>query len=162
MNDSPTLDDGTSEGHDSSLSFNECWNLLAAATIGRLGLVVDDHPEIFPVNYVLFDRHIVFRSSPGRKLWGAMASRPGVLEIDGYDAATTEAWSVVARGETILMTDPDETAKVDALGLEPWQPGPKDNYIRLVPRALTGRRFKVNAPDVWQTKTNDARRASFE
>ncbi|VXC03586.1 Flavin-nucleotide-binding protein [Arthrobacter sp. 9V] len=162
MTDSPETAGSPLGQDDSSLAFDECWDLLAAATIGRLGLVVDDHPEIFPVNYVLFQRQLVFRSSPGRKLWGAQASRPAVLEIDGYDAPTQEAWSVVARGDTELMTDPDEMAGVDALGLEPWQPGVKDNYIRLTPRALTGRRFKVNQPDLWKTRTNDPRRASFE
>lgn len=163
MNDSETTSETSTHTADApTLSFNQCWDLLAAATIGRLGLVVDGHPEIFPVNYVLHDRHIVFRSGRGRKLWGAMASRPGVLEVDGYDAPTTEAWSVVARGETVLMTDPEETAKVDALGLEPLQPGAKDHYIRLIPRALTGRRFTVNRPDLWKPKTDDARRALFE
>lgn len=51
---------------------------------------------------------------------------------------------------------------MDSLGLEPWQPGEKANYIRLSPRALTGRRFKVNRPDVWTTRAQDKRRASFE
>ncbi|MDR6985934.1 hypothetical protein J2Y66_000397 [Paenarthrobacter nitroguajacolicus] len=162
MNDSPDIGSSSTHHEGQDLPFNACWDLLAAETIGRIGLIVDDHPEIFPVNYVLFQRNPVFRSSPGRKLWGAQASRPAVLEIDGYDAATGEAWSVVARGDTELMTDPEETAEVDALGLEPWQPGPKDNYIRLIPKALTGRRFKVNPPDLWKTRTNDARRTSFE
>ena len=162
MNHSGKAPDGSDQDKDPTLTFDQCWELLATPTVGRLGLVVDDHPEIFPVNYVLHDRHIVFRSGHGRKLWGAMASRPGVFEIDGYDSATTEAWSVMARGETVLIEDPEETAKVDALGLEPWEPGAKDHYIRLIPRALTGRRFIVNRPDVWKARTNDARRALFE
>ena len=33
----------------------ECEDLLAAATLGRLGVVVDGRPEIFPVNHV-YDR----------------------------------------------------------------------------------------------------------
>ena len=162
MNESEIADEQPSQGGAPPLTFDQCWELLAAANVGRLALVVDDHPEIFPVNYVLYDRNIVFRTDAGRKLWGAMASRPGAFEIDGYDAQATEAWSVMARGETVLMTDPQETAKVDQLGLEPWQPGAKSHYIRLIPRALTGRRFIVNRPNLWETNTNDARRALFE
>lgn len=162
MHDPDSISETTFATGSASLSYDQCWELLAAATLGRLGLVVDSRPEIFPVNYVLYERHIVFRSGPGRKLWGAMASRPSVLEIDGYDAATTEAWSVVAGGESVLMTDPVETAKIDALGLEPSQPGAKDHYIRLIPRSLTGRRFAVVRPDPWKRTTNDARRALFE
>lgn len=44
----------------------------------------------------------------------------------------------------------------------PLEYGAKDNYIRLTPRALTGRRFKVNKPDLWNTRLNDSRRSSFE
>jgi nitroimidazol reductase NimA-like FMN-containing flavoprotein (pyridoxamine 5'-phosphate oxidase superfamily) len=124
--------------------------------------VVDEHPEIFPVNYILDERSIVFRSGHGRKLWNVVASRPAALEIDGYEPDSEEAWSVVARGGTVLIDDPDQKARIDALRLQPWEPGTKDHYIRLIPRALTGRRFKVNPPDLWNTRTTDARRASFE
>jgi len=65
-------------------------------------------------------------------------------------------------GTTSLIEDPAERSAADALGLEPWQPGTKAHYVRLSPQALTGRRFKVNAPDVWNTRLSDQRRASFE
>ena len=145
-----------------ALSYDECWELLGAGVVGRLALVVDGHPEIFPLNYVLDRRTIVFRSAGGTKLWGAKAARPAALEIDGYDPERQEAWSVVLRGDTELISSQEEKDVVDALRLEPWQPGDKGNYIRLTPQALTGRRFKVNRPDVWNTRPNDARRSTFE
>lgn len=148
-----------SEGN---LGYDDCWELLAAGIVGRLALIVDNHPEIFPVNYVLERRSIVFRSAGGTKVWGAEAARPAALEIDGYDSRNEEAWSVVARGETEVISSQEEKAAVAALHLEPWQPGTKDNYIRLTPRVLTGRRFKVNKPDLWNTRLSDARRSSFE
>lgn len=145
-----------------NLTFDECWELLANDAVGRLALVVDGHPEIFPVNYALDRRSIVFRTAAGTKLWVASSERPAALEIDGYDPHTEEAWSVVVRGDTALIEDQAEKDAVDALSLEPWQPGNKDHYIRLSARALTGRRFKVNKPDVWNTRLSDRRRASFE
>lgn len=144
------------------LSLDDCWDLLAAGTLGRLALVVDNRPEIFPVNYVLERRSIVFRTSGGTKLWGAMTTKPAALEIDGYDPGPEEAWSVVVRGDIEVIHIEEEKAAVDALQLEPWQPGTKDHYVRLKPLALTGRRFKVNKPDLWNTRLNDARRSSFE
>ena len=91
--------------------------------MGRLALIVDGHPHIFPVNYVLVQRgSIVFRSAGGSKLWGAMTSKPTALEIDGYDPQTEEVWSVVARGDTEVIRSKEEKAAVDALQLEPWQP----------------------------------------
>jgi nitroimidazol reductase NimA-like FMN-containing flavoprotein (pyridoxamine 5'-phosphate oxidase superfamily) len=144
------------------LTFDECWDLLANNTVGRIAIVVDGHPEIFPVNYVLHRRSIVFRTAGGTKLWSAMTERPAALEIDGHEPASEVAWSVVARGDTALMQDQAEKDAVDAERLQPWQPGEKDHYVQLTARALTGRRFKVTRPDVWNTRPADPRRASFE
>jgi hypothetical protein len=88
--------------------------------------------------------------------------RPAALEIDGYDPATEMAWSVVVRGDTGIVEDQAVKDAVDSLGLEPWQPGEKANYVRLNAKALTGRRFQVNRPDIWNTRVQDRRRASFE
>jgi nitroimidazol reductase NimA-like FMN-containing flavoprotein (pyridoxamine 5'-phosphate oxidase superfamily) len=152
----------THEQPTGNLTFDECWDLLDSDTLGRLAVVVDGHPEIFPVNYVVHRRSIVFRTSGVTKLWNAKEERPAALEIDGYDPHTEEAWSVVARGGTGIIEDQADKDAVDSLGLEPWQPGEKVHYIRLSARALTGRRFKVNRPDVWNTRVQDRRRASFE
>ena len=48
-----------------NLTFDQCWELLEDDTVGRLALVVDGHPEIFPVNYVVHRRSIVFRTAGG-------------------------------------------------------------------------------------------------
>jgi len=144
------------------LSIDQCWVLLDSEVVGRIALIVDGHPEVFPVNFVLQRRSIVFRTAGGTKLWGAITAKPVAFEIDGYDAHEQAAWSVVARGEAELIEDQADKDAVDALLLEPWQPGEKNYYVRLAPKALTGRRFKVNNPDVWRTRLADPRRASFE
>lgn len=152
----------TGASKDGKLDFDECWELLASSVVGRLALIVDGRPEIFPVNFVLERRSIVFRTAPGTKLWESTKEEPAAFEIDGYEPASQEAWSVVARGAMVLIENPDEQSAADALGLEPWEPGTKSHYVRLSPKALTGRRFKVNAPDMWNTRLNDPRRTSFE
>ena len=144
------------------LSIDQCWVMLDTETVGRIALIVDGHPEIFPVNFVLQRRSVVFRTAGGTKLWAAMTAKPVAFEIDGYDAHEEMAWSVVARGEAELIEAKDEKDEVDALFLEPWQPGDKDYYVRVAPKALTGRRFKVKKPDLWNTRLSDPRRAAFE
>ena len=141
---------------------DQCWALLDSEVVGRVALIVDGHPEVFPVNFVLHRRSIVFRTAGGTKLWGAITAKPVAFEIDGYDAHEETAWSVMARGEAELVEDQAEKDAVDALLLEPWQPGEKSFYVRVPPRALTGRRFKVTQPDVWKTRLADPRRSSFE
>jgi nitroimidazol reductase NimA-like FMN-containing flavoprotein (pyridoxamine 5'-phosphate oxidase superfamily) len=102
------------------LSIDQCWVMLDTETVGRIALIVDGHPEIFPVNFVLQRRSIVFRTAGGTKLWAAMTAKPVAFEIDGYDAHEEKAWSVVARGEAELIETQDEKDEVDALFLEPW------------------------------------------
>ena len=147
---------------DGKLTFDECWDLLAASVVGRLALIVDGHPEIFPVNFVIEHRSIVFRTAGGTKLWQSSKETPAAFEIDGYDPDSQEAWSVVARGTTTLVDSSTEQAAADALGLEPWEPGDKSHYVRLILQVLTGRRFRVAAPHIWSTRLEDQRRASFE
>ena len=47
------------------LSETECLKLLSRHSLGRVGVVVDGQPQIFPVNYALKERLIVFRTAPG-------------------------------------------------------------------------------------------------
>ena len=51
-----------------------CWSLLAGERIGRLGVLVDSAPEIYPVNFAVDDETIVFRTDPGSKLRGLVRS----------------------------------------------------------------------------------------
>ncbi|MFJ5956412.1 pyridoxamine 5'-phosphate oxidase family protein [Paenarthrobacter sp. NPDC092416] len=142
------------------LAPDECWDLLAQTNVGRLAVLVDGHPDIFPVNYVLDGDSIVFRTGAGTKFWSTLTT-PCALESDGYRTLGGKAWSVVVRGQTHLILDRQEKAHVDALGLDPWQPGSKDCYLRLTPVAVTGRRFKTKRPDLWGTPLNDARLGDF-
>ena len=47
---------------------------------------MDGHPEIFPVNFVIEHRSIVFRTAAVTKLWQSSKDTPAAFEIDGYDA----------------------------------------------------------------------------
>ena len=80
------------------LSDEECWRLLADAPVGRVGLIVDDAPEIYPVNHLVDNGTIVFRSDPGTKLAG-LARHPEVcFQVDGFDPQQRIGWSVLVKG----------------------------------------------------------------
>ena len=53
------------------LTEEECLVLLAANQLGRVGVVVDGQPLVFPVNYVLDGHTIVFRTGVGTILGGS-------------------------------------------------------------------------------------------
>lgn len=139
---------------------DECFELLGQTTVGRLAVIVEDHPDIFPVNYVVDHGSIVFRTGMGTKFWSTMRD-PCALEIDGFDAASGKAWSVVARGRAHIVVDLQQKAAADALHLDPWQPGSKSHYLRLTLDAVTGRRFNATRPDIWNTPVWDARSELF-
>ncbi len=140
----------------------ECWDLLKEQVLGRLAVVVDDHPDIFPVNYVVDGETLVFRTAEGTKLYGSTSNTPVAFEIDGYLPETAKAWSIVLRGTVMQIKEPAQIQTVENLMLQPWQGGIKNHFMRVRPLNLSGRRFQVVNPDMWRTPLSDARRASFE
>jgi hypothetical protein len=84
---------------------------------------------------------VVFRTDKGTKLDAACRGSRVAFEVDGTDAAAHTGWSVLIRGEVIEVTDPEELARLRKLRLDPWAPGAKGHYVRILPAVLTGRRI---------------------
>jgi uncharacterized protein len=123
------------------LTKSECITLLSGQRLGRVAVVDDQGPAVFPVNFVL-DRHmVVFRTDEGTKLDAAARGSRVAFEIDGTEEAARTGWSVLIRGEATEVTDPAELARLRRLPLSPWAPGPKTHYVRILPAKLTGRRI---------------------
>jgi uncharacterized protein len=123
------------------LTKSECFELLAREHLGRVAVVDELGPVVFPVNFVL-DRHmVVLRTDAGTKLDAAIRGSRVAFEIDGTDTAAHTGWSVLVRGEAVEVTDPAELARLRKLPLDPWAPGAKTHYVRILPAALTGRRI---------------------
>ena len=145
-----------------TLSENACWALLRTTSVGRLAVWVDDHPDIFPLNYAVDHGTVVFRSKAGTKVSAALADSPVALEADGYDAGTAEAWSVVIRGQAEEIRSGSDLIDTLDLPLFPWQAGEKGRFIRIVPTTTSGRRFPIADPATWLTPLSGAKRASME
>jgi uncharacterized protein len=63
----------------------ECRELLAAKSVGRVGFNGPDGPQVLPVNYVVHRRGIFFRTAVGSALADAMRSSRVAFEIDDID-----------------------------------------------------------------------------
>jgi len=144
------------------LAEDECWALLRTTSVGRLAVVVDDHPDIFPLNYAVDHGTVVFRSGPGTKVSAALSDAPVALEADGYDVDTAEAWSVVIKGRAEEITRGSDLIDTIDLPLFPWQSGDKGRFIRIVPTTTDGRRFPIADPSVWVTPLSGLKRAPVE
>lgn len=144
------------------LSSEQCWHQLRQVSVGRLAVWAGDHPDIFPINYVVDHGTIVFRSGEGTKLDLALAEAPVALEADGVNADTGVAWSVVVKGQAASIKAAEEVLDTVGLLLFPWQSGRKDHFVRVVPTSITGRRFTVTPPATWWSSLNQAPRAGME
>jgi uncharacterized protein len=122
------------------LNRDECLRLLASQFVGRVAVVVDVSPLIFPVNYALDGDSIVFRSDDGSKVSGASSGFRMSFEIDGIDEVLHTGWSVIVNGVGREVVDGTERARLRNLALEPWASGPKEHWIRIRPETITGRR----------------------
>ena len=105
---------------DASIRFlpdDECRDLLGGATVGRVAVVVTGVPHVVPVNYVVLDGDVVFRSGSGTKLHAALLEQPVSVEVDRLDGA----------------------------GLVTWAPGPKDGAVRVRADTISGRSVERTA-----------------
>ncbi len=117
-----------------------CWSLLHEAQVGRIGVLVDSAPEIYPVNHVVDGETIVFRTERGNKLRGLDRSPSVCFQIDGVDVEERSGWSVLVKGRAIELTTAEDLEGVRGLPLCYWATGDKPHWIRIVPTEVTGRR----------------------
>jgi nitroimidazol reductase NimA-like FMN-containing flavoprotein (pyridoxamine 5'-phosphate oxidase superfamily) len=121
----------------------ECAALLAAETLGRLGVVVDGRPEIFPVNHV-YDHElgcVAFPTNPRTKLHAALSWPAVAFEVDGIRPDGSGGWSVLVLGQAEEITD---AAVIDRLASQRtvlWRAGDAVHWVRIVPTSVTGRRI---------------------
>ncbi len=123
------------------LDEHQCWELLRSQEVGRLAVAITNHPDIFPVNYVVDHATVVFRTAEGTKLAAAVLGESVAFEIDGE--ADCAAWSVVIKGRAIEIERMYELFDAVELPLYPWHAAPKHRYVRILPEIVTGRRFVV-------------------
>lgn len=121
------------------LSDDESWERLATEELGRLVTRVGDVLDIFPVNYVVDERTVVFRTAEGSKLFELTVNDEVLFEVDQHTDA--DAWSVVVRGHARRVDTSAEVARADELPLRPWLPTLKYNYVRIEPTSVSGRAF---------------------
>jgi uncharacterized protein len=128
------------------LSPQECLELLGQASLGRIAVIENNQPIIFPVNYAFDDGTIVFRTDPGTKLATAPLARVA-FEIDEVDTASRSGWSVVVQGVGEDITDSVDTSsdRLLRLTVDTWVPGGRDHWVKIVPRSITGRRLRTVA-----------------
>lgn len=119
----------------------ECRELLAAKSVGRVAFNGSDGPQVLPVNYVVLRGGIYFRTATDSTLAKAVHDSRVAFEIDDVDEFLQSGWSVLAVGDAEFVDDPDLLAELwGEQGPKPWAVGLRTQFVRITPIRLTGRR----------------------
>ncbi|PZR52602.1 pyridoxamine 5'-phosphate oxidase family protein [Xylanimonas oleitrophica] len=121
------------------LSEDEAWELLGLQPMGRLATAVAGEPEIFPVNHAVAGRRVYVRTSPGSKLAEIAINGNVAFEVDQMSADL--AYSVVVKGTAEILEKDADLTEAEATGLITYDDLPKNVWLRITPREISGRRF---------------------
>ncbi|WP_261818824.1 pyridoxamine 5'-phosphate oxidase family protein [Nocardioides sp. OK12] len=122
------------------LTEQECWDLVADERFGRLAYRLVDEVHLVPVNHVVDDGVLLFRTAAGGKLLAAALHSEVAFEVDRVEDRV--ARSVVVHGRLQRVPE-DEAHRADELGLWSWVPTLKYDVVRLEPAVVSGRRLRL-------------------
>ena len=127
--------------HQQGLSEHECREHLEPGGVGRVALHTPSGLMIYPVNFTIDGRSIVFRTTTESTFGYSVVGADVVFETDYVNFGTRQGWSVVVTGTAEAI---DDAEAVDQLRLSgsrprPFADGPRTLYVRIPWREITGR-----------------------
>jgi nitroimidazol reductase NimA-like FMN-containing flavoprotein (pyridoxamine 5'-phosphate oxidase superfamily) len=129
------------------LPYEVCLMRLREQSVGRLGIVVDEHPVVIPVNYRLVETSaltwVAIRTRPGNVV--DRASMKAAFEIDGIDRTNKQGWSVLVRG-MLQSVDPDAADFRERFDSAPWL-SDRDAWFVIEPFSITGREIHATGEE---------------
>lgn len=140
--------DAESPGVFSTLTPEQCHELLAVGIIGRIAFNSSKGITILPLNYLQLDGEIYCRVSVDSVL-GELAHDVGEIafQADQHEDLYRKAWSVTANGTADEVTDPDLLDRLrNHRQLQPWALGTREVFIRVTVNRIAGRRVIRYAP----------------
>ena len=136
------LDERPAPSHMRTLPESECYELLAVATVGRIGFVSSAGVQILPLDFCLGEGHRLFmRTSPHGTVARLARTDASVgFEVDYHASDFTIAWSVLMNGTLRLL----DSAASETYARLRWKPVPwpgldDTETIQFVPQTISGR-----------------------
>ncbi len=132
----------TGDVHIQTIDEKECFELLKTQSVGRLGIVEDGRPLIFPVNYVFDDYAIVFKTTIGTKFEHSGLNNVA-FEVDSLDYATHSGWSIMIEGVGRDITNAIDNLSENERRLQfnSWVSDEDEHYVRIHINSISGRRI---------------------
>lgn len=126
----------------------QCLRLIAPGGIGRLVFTGQWDLTVLPVNYKLHNGAILFKTGQNSstdedlRTGIAHAEYRVAFEVDEFDTAAREGWSVLVQGPAHHIDSESERAAAEAAGVDPWPDGDRQHFISITPTRITGRRIR--------------------
>ena len=121
------------------LTEQECWDFLAERPYGRLAYALPGEIHIVPVNHVVQDGRLLFRTAEGSKLLGVTMLKLVAFEVD--EVVDDVATSVIVHGAAVHLRGAEADRVVDL----PHPVVPTDTYeiMTVDVTSISGRRFHL-------------------
>jgi len=124
------------ESRGDKLAIDECWSLLAHATVGRMAISVRALPTVVPMQYVVQSRRLAIclndRDIPSASVDNSVVA----FCVDSFQDSAPSGWTVQLQGVARLQTSP--------VGPFEFQIPSHGRVLRLDPQVVGGRRS-----DLW-------------
>jgi nitroimidazol reductase NimA-like FMN-containing flavoprotein (pyridoxamine 5'-phosphate oxidase superfamily) len=126
----------------------ESLRLISAGGVGRIAYMSRFGPAVLPVNYKWHDGAVVFRTARHSALDEDLQTGISggdylvAFEIDDIDVLGRQGWSVLIQGPAHHVESEAERESAAQAGVEPWPPGERELFLRIVAHRVTGRRIK--------------------
>ena len=138
----PDTDEPSEASYSKRLSRFECYELLAVATVGRIGFVSPAGVQILPVDFRLgAGRRLFMNTSPQGTLSQLAETDAAVaFEVDHHASDFGIAWSVLMNG-TLSFLDAEASSAYAELRLKPvpWPGLTSTATIQFIPETISGR-----------------------
>jgi nitroimidazol reductase NimA-like FMN-containing flavoprotein (pyridoxamine 5'-phosphate oxidase superfamily) len=132
---------GTSTAQLVEMTRKECLDALGSKGVGRLAYTTYDGPRVIPVNYVLTEDGVIFRTVPDGEVARHALDTRCAFEIDETDEFFEAGWSVLVVGVAQLLTEADFRRLRYGRIPEPWAAGPRVLFVKVPLLQLSGRQL---------------------
>lgn len=123
------------------LCVDECIDRLTSSRVGRLAVVTDGHPDIFPVNHV-YDRQlgrVVFPTGDGFAQRSGLSWPWVAFEVDSFDLESRTRWTVLVVGELAELEYEDDVVRLLTDWPGEWAIVDDARWMSIVPTDVTGK-----------------------
>ena len=123
-----------------------CLELMGSVGLGRVAWTAEDGRVVVePVNFVLDDDGVVFRTAEGDKLDAVRRRRAFSFETDDVEPALRVGWSVLVSGRAEVLSDAEQQGPSGRHLLLPWdQSQPRPYLVRIRTEQVSGRRLPLH------------------